>query len=153
MANDPIRERILQHCLDSLAAINGGFPYRSELAVPSRRGHPTAATLATLPAAFLWGGEEDLARVPNAKLSRTFTLHVEAWLRSTADELPMLAEYLLADVERALTDDPTRGGLATATTMTHNDILTDEDPGVLARILADFLITYRTTFGSPEQAG
>lgn len=158
MASASIRERILAHVATSLALINGAGAYTHALAPTAiARGKASADVLdAALPAAWIDVGDEDVLRVPNGKLSRTLPVAVEAWIKAPAaqlEELPTLAEAMLADLERALTADGTRGGLATSTVLTATRVLVDSPPGTLAQVLITVTVAFRTVIGSPEQAG
>jgi hypothetical protein len=78
---------------------------------------------------------------------------VEVRLRSADGDLPTQTNRMLADVERALTTDPTRGGLAVRTDMTANSIVKDESPGILGQVTLDFEIQYWTRWGDPASTG
>lgn len=153
MAEEPIRERILQHCETSLQAIDGTGAYHTALASIARGRQVPKEDPADLPAAFLQEGDEGFTQDTNLLLTRTLPVSVEVLLRSAADNLPTLANRAAADVERALTTDPTRGGLAKRTDITGIAITNDEAPGVLASIRCDFVIEYHTLRGNPASKG
>ncbi len=149
---EPIRERILQDCEQSLWQIDGSGDYHHAL-VDVRRGKPVPEDLAELPVAFFDEGDETVAKDTGLLLTRTLPLTVEARLRSADGDLPTQTNRMLADVERALTTDPTRGGLALLTNMTGNSVVKDEAPGVLASVRVDFEIQYWTRWGDPASTG
>lgn len=153
MADEPIRERILQHCETSLRAIDGTGAYHTALAGVARGRQVPKEDPADLPAAFLQEGDESFAQDTNLLVTRTLPVSVEVLLRSTAADLPTLANRAAADVERALTADPTRGGLARRTDITGIAITHDEAPGVLASVRCDFTIEYFTLRGDPASTG
>ncbi len=153
MAEEPIRERILQHCQTSLAAINGMGAYHHALVSIQRGKAIPPENLTQLPAAFLDEGEETIIQDTNLLISRRLPVTVEAWLRSDTGALPTGANRMLADLERALAADPTRGGLAIRTELVNTTILPDEAPGVLASARAQFEIDYWTLKGNPASAG
>jgi hypothetical protein len=152
VADEPIRERILQHCATSLAAINGTGAYHLALARITR-GQPVPGDLGDLPAAWLEEGDEPISQDTNRLLTRELPLSVTVWVRSEAGDLPTLTNRALADVERAMLADPTRGGLAKATTMIGNAVTRDEAPGVLGSARVDFSIQYFTAWGNPASKG
>ena len=152
MADEPIRERILQHCETSLGAIDGTGQYHTAL-MTIARGRAVADALPNLPAAFLAEGDERIARDHNLLLTRELDITVEIWVRSAAGNLPTLTNRALADLERALTADPRRGGLAVETDPTGSTSVHDEKPGVLASVQAGFTIQYRTVRGNPASIG
>lgn len=153
MPDEPIRERILQHCEASLALIDGAGAYHHALA-DVQRGQAVPDDLTVLPAAFLQEGDEDEPEQDTNLLLRwTLPITVEGWLRSAEGNLPTLANRLLADMERALTADPTRGGLATKTVVTGRGTTTDAAPGTMASARLQAVITYHTRRGDPANAG
>lgn len=153
MPEEPIRERILQHCETSLGLINGTGPYHYALVSVQRGKAIPPEDLAQLPAAFLDEGEETVTQDTNLLLMRRLQITVEAWLRSDAGALPTGANRLLADLERAVAADPTRGGLAIRTELVGTNIVADESPGVLASARAEFAIEYWTLKGNPASKG
>ena len=153
MADEPIREQILQHCEASLALIDGTGAYHHALASVGR-GKPAMPEDSTLlPIAFVDEGEEAATQDTNLLLTRRLPVTVEAWLRSDDGQLPTLANRLLADIERALGADPTRGGLAIRTELVNTAVISDETPGVLASARAQFEIDYWTVKGNPASKG
>ncbi len=160
MAEEPIRERIVQQCEASLQAIDGTGPYHYALA-SVQRGKAVPGDLANLPAAFLDEGDEAISQDTQLLLTRVLPIIIEVWVRS-ADEawvrlaeggLPTLANRMVADVERALMADPTRGGLAQRTTLTRNSRVQDESPGLLAAIRVEGEIQYWTAERDPASSG
>lgn len=152
---DPVRERIVQHCETSLWAIDGTGAYYFALA-DVQRGKITAPDdLTKLPAASLEEGDEAPTQDTNLLLTHVLPLGIEVWLRSGKDDPPLqtLANRMLADVERALTADPTRGGLAKRTTPVGTSGVQDAAPGVLTSVLANFEIEYYTRQGDPASTG
>ncbi len=152
MAEEPIRERILQHCEASLRTIDGTGPYHHRLA-QVQRGRAVPEDLTKLPAAFLDEGEESVSQDTNLLVTRLLPITVEAWLRSDDGDLPTQANRMLADVERALTADPTRGGLAIRTAALSSSLVKDEAPGVLASVRLQFEIEFRTLRAEPASKG
>lgn len=148
MPVDPIRERILQDCEEALWLIDGSGLYHCALKAV-RRGKATPEDILT---ACLDDGPEEVSRVPNAKLTRKFTVTVEVYVQDEQGDLSSLGNRMLGDLERALTTDPTRGALAVNTVMTSNEILADEAPGTLTQVRAQFLITYRTQVARPQSS-
>jgi hypothetical protein len=153
VAEEPIRERILQQCETSLLAINGAGEYHLALATVTRGRPVPPEDPADLPAAFLNEGDESFSQDTNLLLTRTLPVSVDVLLRSAAADLPTLANRAAADCERALTSNPTRGGLANRTEITGITITMDEAPGVLASVRCDFVIEYRTLRGNPASKG
>ena len=153
MADESIRERILQHCEMSLHTINGTGPYWLSLAGVERGRQVPLEDPAQLPAAFLNEGDESFTQDTNLLLTRTLPVSVEILLRSAALNLPTLINRAAADVERALTSDPTRGGLAKRTDITGITITKDEAPGVLGSVRCDFVVEYTTLRGNPASKG
>jgi hypothetical protein len=151
--DEPIRERILQHCENSLRAIDGTEPYWSTLA-DVERGRPVPGDLKRLAVAFIDEGDEAVSQDTSLLNTRLLPLTVEVRVRSDAGSLPTVGNRMLADVERALTVDPTRGGLAKYTRLTGTSIpLQDEGPGVLASVRAQFEIQFYTRQGNPGSKG
>ncbi len=150
MASDSVRERIMEHCKTSVLGINGAGAYHLAMATV-RRGELTPDD--PLPATGLSEGEETVTEGPSGLLTRILPVAVEARAQSVDVELPTLANRLLADVERSMLSDPTRGGLAVDTRMTENTALIDEAPGVLASVRVSFEVHYRTRRGDPSAVG
>lgn len=151
MATEPIREQILEQIVTTFRGLDGTDPYWSTL-VAVRRGKARPDDLSTLPRAYVTEGEETITPdMPS--LDRTLLVQVEAWLRSSENDLPTLANRMLADLERILTADPTRGGLALETILVEDRIETDEDPGTLAAVVARFSVRYFTAYGDPSTQG
>jgi hypothetical protein len=153
MPDEPIRELILQHCEASLWEIDGTGAYHTALRTVVRGKPVPEDDPSSLPAAFLDEGDETYLQEINLLITRTLPITVEARLRSTDGALPTLANRLFADIERAITTDPTQGGLAVRTELTASTILVDESPGILASVRAEFEITYHTRRGDPSYAG
>ena len=149
---DPIRELILQDCAEALWLIDGTGDYHYALQ-DVQRGKAVPDDLADLPVAWVDEGVEAVTRDTNLLLTRTLPVTVEVRLRSAAGDLPTVTNRMLADVERAMTDDPTRGGLAIRTDMTGNSVIRDESPGVLGSVTVEFEIQYWTLRGNPASKG
>jgi hypothetical protein len=154
VASEPHREVILQACEARLLAINGTGAYHHVMATV-RRGKYNPAALGTLPAAFLQEGEEETHDEEIAGLIlRTLHIFVDVWMECPAEEKPStVANRMLADLERAFTADATLGGLVNNVSMTDNEVATDEPPGILAAVSAQFKIQYQTLRGDPSTQG
>lgn len=153
MANEPIRERILQDIAAALGLVAGQGAYHHQLVSVVRAAAPAPAALDVLPGAWITEGEETLAPGPLPRLTRHLAVTVEALLGATDSKdagLATLVNYLLADIERALTADPQRGGLAVDTAPVSNAVTLDPEPGVLAAVTVTFLVHYRTRYGAPD---
>ncbi|MFB3816136.1 MAG: hypothetical protein ACE147_00615 [Candidatus Methylomirabilales bacterium] len=154
MPDDPIRERILQHCEASLALIDGASAYHHALAAVHRGAPPAPEDLTQLPAVWLQEGDEDEPPEDNWLLTWELPLTVDGWCRAAdGANLPTLANRLLADMERALMVDQTRGGLARRTRITGRSITVDAVPGTMASARLQAVITYHTRRGDPANAG
>jgi hypothetical protein len=153
MPSDPIRELILQDCAAALWLIDGTGAYYSTLA-DVQRGKAVPNMEDPLPVAFLDEGDEDQPEEDtNLLLKWSLPIAVKGWLRSADESLHTLANRLLADIERAICADPTRGGLAKRITITSRGITTDEAPGTLASVQVQFLVQYYTLRGNPASKG
>jgi len=143
----------MQDCEAALGLIDGTGAYHHALAAIGRGKAVPPEDLKVLPVAFLDEGEEPITQEENLLLLRRLPITVEAWLTSSEGDLPTQANRLLADIERALTADPTRGGLATRTDVIAAGVTLDESPGVLGSARAQFTIEYRTLRGNPASKG
>ena len=156
MADEPIRERILQHCKTSLLGMQQTSDFHfSPKSVTRGRANPDPTKLGELPAIFFTEDDEGIEEGPNPVLSRTLPIMVEAWVQSDYEELATMANRMLADLERSMTCEAnrTRGDLAIGTRITGNRIRIDEPPGSLASVQADFEIRYQTVEGDPSAIG
>lgn len=152
---EPIREQIIQACLAALAEIDGTGDYYTDLA-RIVRGQPAPDELGALPTVWLQEGDEDEpGQETNHLLRWRLPVTVEGWVRSTltTPALATIANRLLGDIERALTADPTCGGIALATTITGRSTTIDPPPGSLASVRATCVIEYTTLRGNPASVG
>jgi hypothetical protein len=152
MPTDPIRELILQNCVTALWLIDGTGAYYSTLA-DVQRGASVPDDLTSLPVAFVDEGDEAFVRDTNLLITRTLPVTVEVRVRSADGDLPTVTNRMLADIERAMTSDPTRGGLAKQTIMVGNSIRKDPAPGVLGSVIVAFEIQFYTLRGNPASKG
>jgi len=153
VAEESIQERNLQHLKDSLWAIDGTGAYFHKLESVERGKPDVPEDLTQLPAAFLAAGDETVVQETNLLLTRRLPVTVEAWVRSAAGDLPTLANRMIADIERALLADPTRGGLAIRTELLGSGKTPDESPGVLASARVEIAVHYWTLVGNPASVG
>lgn len=153
MPSEPIRELILQDCAEALWLIDGTGEYHYALAAV-RRGKAMPNLEDPLPITYLDEGDEDQPEEDtNLLLKWSLPITVKGWLRSSDASLHTLANRLLCDIERAMTFDPTRGGMAKKTTVAGRGITTDEAPGTLASVQMQFLVQYYTLRRNPASKG
>jgi hypothetical protein len=155
VASEPIQERILQDLEASLRLVNGTGAYHHVLVTILERGAPWPEALDQLPAARVLEGDEAATLGATGLVARQLPVTVEARLAlpEPGRNLRTEAGRLIADLERAVTADPRRGGLAVDTFLTGNSRLIDEEPGPLAEVRVEFLVQYRTRHGDPATAG
>lgn len=153
MADEPIQERILQDIRESLSAIDGTGAYHHALASVERGKPDVPEDLTQLPAAFIAAGDETVIQDTNLLHTRRLPVSVEAWVRSADGDLPTRVSRMIADMERSLLADPTRGGLAIRTELLGSGKTLDESPGVLASARVDIAVHYWTLVGNPASVG
>jgi len=149
------REAILADALLSLEAIGGG----SYLTAPRTRARELPVALDDLtamafPALFVAGAGEEKERLDSEQIVSRLQVEVRGFLRRQARPAisgpPLSAQIndLIADVERALAADETRGQNASSTTPVAVEVdesTFDEIAGFLAR----FEVQYSYPFGDP----
>jgi hypothetical protein len=153
VASEPIQERIIQDVEASLALINGAGAYHYALTTILERGDEWPEKLDQLPAAGIRAvGKEVCTLGPGGLVTRHLPLTAEARLQTDEDP-DTAASRLIADLERAVTADPRRAGLAIDTNMTGNERTITPTPGVLVEVEIELLVHYRTRQGDPATAG
>ena len=117
-----IRENILAELKTTLEAITVAHGYANTIASVQRwnqRGNP----LALVPCIVVNSGQEEKKPEPNPQATCKFTIYLDVWYRQDDDETrpsDQIISSLLADVEKALMVDPTRGGNAEDTNILNN---------------------------------
>lgn len=139
-----IRENILANIVTTLQAVNGTGGYNYKL------NHVERARLTKFdgiyPAAFVFEETDAPVEEYDSTIVRKLTVTVEAWIESTSS-ISQGINKLLADIEKAMMTDRTRGGHAIDTNPpTAQFVVMD---GMPAGVLVSFDITYHHAAAQP----
>lgn len=117
-----IRENILAELKTTLEAITVAHGYTNTIA-SVQRWNQRGNSLALVPCIVINSGQEEKRPEPNPQATCKFTIYLDVWYRQDDDETrpsDQIISGLLADVEKALMVDPTRGGNAEDTNILNN---------------------------------
>lgn len=147
--NESIRERIVDHVGDALAAITAGASYWYTPASVFRYNLPNVDAMA-FPTLVVLDPDEKVERRTQPLAHRTLSLTVVGvHMASLVDSPDRVARRLLADIQKCVLADRTRGGLAVDTHEVANRVVVQgpNEPEVIVEV--DFEVMYRTGLGDP----
>ena len=148
---ESVRESILVNVLSAVAAINGLSPFETALKKRSRDFlPPEKLNSSDYPALFITGGNESKEFGVYKRMRAKLTVELRGFVRRRAG-VPLSTDVnaLMADAERAVMSDTTRGGLALVTTpldATVDEVSIADDIG---GFLLPFEVDYFYDIGSP----
>lgn len=147
--NDPIRERIVDDLADTLQAITAGAAYWYTPANVFKWRMPPPEAIA-FPAMCVLDTDERVERATTPLAHRTLSVTIvgihSADLIGQSDRV---ARRLLADIQKRVQVDRTRGGLAVTTNEVANRIFVESPSEPVVVVEVDLEITYRTALGDP----
>jgi len=117
-----IRENILAELKTTLELITAAHGYANTIA-SVQRWNQRGNSLALVPCIVINSGQEVKKPEPNPQATCRFTIYLDVWYRQDDDETrpsDQIISSLLADVEKAIMVDPTRGGNAEDTNILNN---------------------------------
>lgn len=144
-----IKEQILQEVETTLGAMTTAGGYSMDSPYTSRRTRP-ADRLPDYPAIFISEPEEEKESGPVAKTSTFMPVRIECWLYDDRQTPNLNATNALRDLEYALLQDATRGGLAIDTTLVRNKMLVTEQK--MSGVMLDVEVHFRHAYMDPGVA-
>jgi hypothetical protein len=146
--SDSIRESIVKNLVTTLEKIVEGATYGITICrverIPS-----SPFSEADFPLAMVQDiAEEKDDGSPVGYSTSVLKVQIIVW-DSNYDELSERANLLLADVEKALHSDVTRGGYAFDTNIIGNQLISAEEALPVGGVIIDIEVLYRHTLGDP----
>ena len=148
-ASDPIRQRVVDELCDSLAGITAGSAYWYTPSAVYRWRMPPPEAIA-FPSYCVLDTDERVERATTPLAHRTLSITVVGI--HSADligESDRVARQLLADIQRRVQVDRTRGGVAVTTNEVANRIFVESPNDPIVVVEVDLEVTYRTALGDP----
>lgn len=148
-----VRKRIIEHVVTTLQGITEANGYHVDMASVQRYDSKGFRSKA-MPACIVQGGEQSTHDGATPMVSKSFTVWVQALMRRDEDDPQSVddaLEDIVCDIETALMQDHTRGGLAVTTEtdeVAPMDYL-DKSGVVFPGMVIGFKITYRHHYQDP----
>jgi hypothetical protein len=146
-----IRENILANLKTTLEGITAAAGYTHTMAGVSRWSSKSNETRQT-PCIVINSGPEEKLQQPNPQATCRLTVYLDVWMRSPDTDTTASDTYLsslLADVEKAVMADHTRGGYAENTAVVSAVPFETVDGQPVFGIVVEVLITYKHSITNP----
>lgn len=146
-----LREYILENLKTTLEGITvvGGY---SNTILSVQRWNQKGNPLQAVPCIVINSGLEEKKPEPNPQATCKFSVYLDVWMRQdddATDPSDKISASLLADVEKALMVDPTRGGYAEDTNIINNTPFETVDGQPSFGIIVELEIIYKHKLTDP----
>jgi hypothetical protein len=146
-----IRENILANLKTTLEGITIALGYNNTMA-SIQRWNQRGNSLALVPCIVVNSGQEEKKPEPNPQATCKLAIYLDVWYRQDDDETrpsDQIISSLLADVEKAIMVDPTRGGNAEDTNILNNTPFETIDGQPSFGVVVELEIVYKHKLTDP----
>jgi hypothetical protein len=150
-----VRESILEDLRTTLGGITTANGFNNDIQ-SVQRWRQQGNSLVVVPCIVVNAGPEEKDPVPNPFMTCRLTIYVDIWTRqdeADSRSTDTILNSLLGDVEKALTQDITRGGFAKDTNIKSNSLFETLEGQPYSGIVIELEIIYQHKQGDPDIAG
>jgi len=147
---DSVREKIIKNIVTTLQAVVP--PAYTTTIRKVERIKTVGLNIQEFPTILIIPADETKTQEPLDKYTTKFGIILECWIRNQGD-ISVEVNTLLADVEKALMTDYTRGGVAVDTKLVSNSAFYNEVNKPYGGIEIRIEIHYRHKYNDPYTAG
>lgn len=150
-----VRESILEDLRTTLGGITTANGFNNDIQ-SVQRWRQQGNSLVVVPCIVVNAGPEEKDPVPNPFMTCRLTVYIDIWTRqdeADARSTDTILNSLLGDVEKALTQDITRGGFAKDTNIKSNSLFETLEGQPYSGIVIELEIIYQHKQGDPDIAG